>query len=60
MAANPAYQPSELIVKKPNKYPALDLDPALSIYNQFVRNPDSVQWVSEPARVADVWHNFVP
>jgi glucose-6-phosphate isomerase, archaeal len=57
---NPAYLPSELIVKKPSKYPGLGLDVSLSIYNQFARNPESVQWVSEPARVAAVWENFVP
>jgi glucose-6-phosphate isomerase, archaeal len=57
---NPTYLPSELTVKTPSAYPALGLDRSVSIYNQFLRDPDSIQWVSEPARVADAWPNFVP
>jgi glucose-6-phosphate isomerase, archaeal len=57
---NPTYLLSELTVKTPSAYPGLGLDRSVSIYHQFVRNPDSVQWVSEPARVADVWPNFIP
>jgi glucose-6-phosphate isomerase len=57
---NPTYLPSELTVKTPSVYPALGLDRSESIYNQFLRDPDSIQWVSEPARVANVWPNFVP
>jgi glucose-6-phosphate isomerase len=57
---NPTYLPSELTVKTPSVYPALRLDRSVSIYHQFLRDPDSIQWVSEPARVADVWPNFIP
>ena len=28
------------------------------IYEQFAHHPDSVQWVSEPARAEEVWPNF--
>ena len=28
------------------------------IYEQFANDPESVQWVSDPARVASVWPNF--
>ena len=58
--ANPAYLPSQLIVKSPNRYPQLGLDPAVSIYQQFLRDPESVQWVSEPESVLNLWENFVP
>jgi glucose-6-phosphate isomerase, archaeal len=57
---NPTYLASELTVKTPSPYPALGLDSSVSIYNQFVKNPNAIQWVSEPARVAGVWANFIP
>jgi glucose-6-phosphate isomerase, archaeal len=57
---NPTYLPSELTVKTPGSYAALGLDRSLSIYHQFLRDPESIQWVSEPARAADVWPNFIP
>jgi hypothetical protein len=38
----------------------LGLDSSVSIYNQFVKCPNAIQWVSEPARVAGVWPTFVP
>jgi glucose-6-phosphate isomerase, archaeal len=57
---NPTYLSSKLTVKTPGPYTGLGLDPSLSIYNQFARNPDAIQWVSEPATVAGVWQNFIP
>ncbi len=57
---NPTYLPSELMVKTPSAYTALGLDRSVSIYDQYLRDPDSIQWVSEPARVADMWANFIP
>jgi glucose-6-phosphate isomerase, archaeal len=59
-AKNPAYLTRELTVQPPGSYAALGLDRSLSIYNQFARNPASIQWVSEPATVAGVWQNFIP
>jgi len=34
------------------------LDPGTTIYQQFANDPDSIQWVSEPARVAALWPAF--
>jgi glucose-6-phosphate isomerase, archaeal len=51
-------QSNDLSMRVPRAYPELGLDPSTPIYEQFANNPDSVQWVSEPARVAQVWHNF--
>ncbi|MGC2245384.1 MAG: glucose-6-phosphate isomerase family protein, partial [Terriglobales bacterium] len=56
--ANPSYRSSELSIRTPRAYPELGLDPATPIYEQFANDPDSVQWVSEPARVASLWPNF--
>lgn len=58
--SNPRYRPSELIVRGAQEYPELGLDPHTPIYRQFQRNPESVQWVSEPARVANLWPTFEP
>jgi glucose-6-phosphate isomerase len=55
---NPAYQSSTLSVRNPRAYPELGLNPALPIYEQFAADPESVQWVSEPAWVKDVWNAF--
>ena len=55
---NPSYRSSELAIRGPRTYPELGLDPSSPIYEQFAKNPDSVQWVSEPARAASVWPNF--
>jgi glucose-6-phosphate isomerase len=56
--ANPAYQSSKLSVRRSRAYPELGLDPNTPMYEQFAANPESVQWVSQPARVESVWTNF--
>jgi glucose-6-phosphate isomerase len=55
---NLSYRSSELAIRGPRAYPELGLDLSTPIYEQFAKNPDSVQWVSEPARAASVWPNF--
>jgi glucose-6-phosphate isomerase, archaeal len=57
---NPTYLPSELTRHAARTYPELELDPNLSLYEQFVQKPDSLMYVSEPLRKADVWRNFSP
>jgi glucose-6-phosphate isomerase len=56
--ANPSYQSSDLSIRGARAYLELGLDPSLPIYEQFAKDPDSVQWVSEPASVARLWPNF--
>jgi glucose-6-phosphate isomerase len=56
--ANPRYQKSELAVRSAREYPELGLNAGLPMYEQFARDPQSLQWVSQPARVAERWHNF--
>ena len=55
---NPSYRSSALSIRVARAYPELGLDPSIHIYEQFASDPESVQWVSEPARVAKVWSGF--
>lgn len=55
---NPSYRASDLSIRSPRAYPELGLDPSTPMYEQFAANPESVQWVSQPARVAPVWPAF--
>ena len=55
---NSSYQSSDLSIRGARAYPELGLEPSIPIYEQFAKDPDSVQWVSEPARVASLWPNF--
>lgn len=58
--ANPRYQPSSLNVRPARQYPELGIHPDTPIYRQFVSDPDRLQWVSEPARVASLWKTLEP
>lgn len=58
--ANPAYRASTLDVHSVRNYPELDLVPGRSLYEQFLQAPDSIMWVSDPARKEDIWAEFVP
>ena len=55
---NPRYQQSTLEVRPAREYPELGLKSAVPIYEQFAADPNSMQWVSQPARVADLWPSF--
>jgi glucose-6-phosphate isomerase len=55
---NRGYSTSSLLRKSARPYPELGISGTIPIYDQFAHNPDSVQWVSEPARVARVWQFF--
>lgn len=57
---NPAYLLSSLERRKPRPYPELGLDASCSIYRQFVENPESVMFVSDPQRAAAYWPGFTP
>ena len=58
--ANPRYHLSMLLTRNSRPYLELGLDPQLPIYEQFVQNPDSVQWVSEPKMAERLWTDFEP
>jgi glucose-6-phosphate isomerase, archaeal len=55
---NPSYRSAGLSIRTPHVYPELGLDPATPIYEQFARDPESVQWISDPASAAPVWSVF--
>jgi glucose-6-phosphate isomerase, archaeal len=57
---NPRYGASSLSLHRARRYPELGLTASLPIYEQFARDPESVQWVSDPARAADLWQMFEP
>jgi glucose-6-phosphate isomerase len=57
---NRRYLNSFLKVRKARAYPELGLDPAVPIYRQYQRDPEALQWVSEPARKASLWPDFEP
>ena len=58
--ANPTYLSSKLEQRKARSHPELGLSATMPIYEQFRHNPDSVQWVSDPARLAELWARFKP
>ncbi len=57
---NRAYTPTELNLGMPRDYQELGLKKGTPIYVQFEKNPETVQWVSEPARLAELWRGFTP
>lgn len=58
--ANPHYLRSHLDVRGTRSYPELGLCEDVTIYRQYQQNPDAMQWVSEPARMASVWPTLEP
>lgn len=58
--ANPRYRESQLNVRAPRSYPELGLHSDTPIYRRFQQDPDAVQWVSEPSRLAAIWPTFEP
>lgn len=57
---NPRYKKSTLKMRKTRAYPELGLDAKVPIYSQYQRNPEAVQWVSDPQRLAALWPNLEP
>lgn len=56
---NPNYRECELIVKKPENYIRLGIEPGKPIYTQFEENPEKFLFVPQPQLVKEVWENFV-
>ena len=57
---NPSYAASELIVKLPEPYAQLGLEPGVSIWRQYLSDPGRFDFVPDPARAASHWPVFVP
>ncbi len=57
---NPNYLECELIVKSPEIYTQLGINPEKSIYGQFEAGPEKFIFVPQPQLVKEVWENFMP
>lgn len=58
--ANNHYEKSDLVIKQPRQYDEFDIQKGISIYQQFVENPDKFLFVSRPQLAKDLWENFIP
>jgi glucose-6-phosphate isomerase len=58
--SNPRYRERPLVTRPTRAYPELGLRPGVPVYEQFADDPESVQWVSDPARLARLWPEFEP
>lgn len=57
---NPRYHESRLVEKKPENYEPLGIQKGIPIYTQFERNPDAVQFISDPGLRKGQWQDFIP
>ena len=57
---NPTYLSSNLRHRDAREYPELGLSSEMPIYERLRSNPESIQWVSDPARLRDLWRQFEP
>jgi len=58
--ANANYSLSKLQRRKARAYPELGLSSAMPIYEYLRQDPESIQWVSDPARLSHLWPQFEP
>lgn len=57
---NSSYAPSHLVSRPARSYPELGVSDTLPIYEQFARDQNSMQWVSEPVLLEHLWDAFEP
>lgn len=57
---NPTYTLSKLEHRKARTYPELGLSSSIPMYEHLRYNSESVQWVSDPARLGALWRQFQP
>ena len=57
---NPNYLHSNLIIKSPELYTELGIEPGMSIYTQFEENPLTFEFVPQPQIIANKWKQFIP
>ncbi len=58
--ANSRYHRSEITVRPAREYPELGLEHEVPIYQKFVSDPDSLQWISQPSTAEELWKRFEP
>jgi glucose-6-phosphate isomerase len=57
---NPTYNVDRIVERRSREHPELNVSREIPIYEQFSRNPESLQWISDPAKVASAWQMFEP
>jgi len=57
---NGRYRESRLVSRKARAYPEFGLSPTAPVYDQYLRDPECIQWVSDPARYRGLWKVFEP
>ncbi len=57
---NPRYLLKPLRQHRARSYDELGLSGSLSMYEQFARHPDSMQWVATPEVYSSLWPSFQP
>jgi glucose-6-phosphate isomerase len=57
---NDNYLDCELIIKSPEIYSQLGIEPGIPIYTQFEQNPSKFGFVPRPQIVKEVWDEFIP
>ena len=55
---NRRYSATPIINLRARSYSELGLSRNISIYDQFAQDPDSLQWISDPSRFANLWASF--
>jgi glucose-6-phosphate isomerase len=58
--ANPRYSRSELHPRSARAYPELGVTRGVPIYRRYKNNPEALNWVSDPGRLAGLWKSFEP
>lgn len=57
---NRRYGSSSLTMHTGRSYEEFGIAAGVPIYEQFARDPERVQWVSDPARFSSLWPDFQP
>lgn len=58
--SNSHYSRSSLAQRSARQYPELGLSSQRPIYEHLRSDPESIQWISDPARYAHLWPRFQP
>jgi glucose-6-phosphate isomerase len=57
---NPRYAASRLEQHDARTYPELGVSASMALYEQFVCDPESLMFVSDPQRVRNAWPDLIP
>ncbi|MBC7960516.1 MAG: glucose-6-phosphate isomerase [Vallitaleaceae bacterium] len=57
---NTAYLDSELVIKTPRAYAELEIKSGMSIYDQYLENPERFMYVVNPRLRKEIWEKFIP